>query len=122
MVPAGVCLPAGQPSTTHDQVVALELRRSAELRLKESDRLEGVTELLRGMGVRVRSGPDWLRVRGVPSRPRGAAVDADGDHRLAILGAVAGLASRDGVAVEGAEAAAVSFPGFYELLDSVSTR
>ena len=43
---------------------------------------------------------------------RGGVLDAHGDHRLAMLGAVAGLASREGVEVVGMEAAAVSYPGF----------
>ena len=43
---------------------------------------------------------------------RGGVIDARGDHRLAMLGAVAGLASREGVEVRGMEAAAVSYPGF----------
>jgi 3-phosphoshikimate 1-carboxyvinyltransferase len=43
---------------------------------------------------------------------RGGRIDAHGDHRLALLGAVAGLASEDGVEVMGMEAAAVSYPGF----------
>jgi 3-phosphoshikimate 1-carboxyvinyltransferase len=45
-----------------------------------------------------------------------------GDHRVAMLAAVAGLASRDGVAIEGAECVAVSFPGFFDLLDSLAQR
>jgi 3-phosphoshikimate 1-carboxyvinyltransferase len=45
-----------------------------------------------------------------------------GDHRIAMLGAIAGLVSREGVEVGGAEAVAISFPGFFELLDSVRTR
>jgi 3-phosphoshikimate 1-carboxyvinyltransferase len=49
-------------------------------------------------------------------------VDAAGDHRIAMLGAVAGLVSREGVEVRGAEAVAISFPGFFELLDSVTHR
>jgi 3-phosphoshikimate 1-carboxyvinyltransferase len=53
---------------------------------------------------------------------RGGRVDARGDHRIAMLGAVAGLSSREGVAIEGADTAAISFPGFYELLDSVTRR
>jgi 3-phosphoshikimate 1-carboxyvinyltransferase len=47
---------------------------------------------------------------------------SDGDHRLAMLGAIAGLASREGVQLEGAEAVAISFPGFFDLLDSVTRR
>jgi 3-phosphoshikimate 1-carboxyvinyltransferase len=49
-------------------------------------------------------------------------MDARGDHRIAMLGAIAGLASREGVEVQGAETVAISFPGFFELLDSVTRR
>ena len=45
-----------------------------------------------------------------------------GDHRLAMLGAVAGLVSREGVRLEGVEAVGVSFPGFFDLLESVTQR
>jgi 3-phosphoshikimate 1-carboxyvinyltransferase len=45
-----------------------------------------------------------------------------GDHRIAMLGAIAGLVSRDGVEIEGAEAVDISFPGFFELLESVTQR
>jgi 3-phosphoshikimate 1-carboxyvinyltransferase len=47
---------------------------------------------------------------------------SDGDHRIAMLGAVAGLVSREGVELRDPEAVAVSFPGFFELLDSVTQR
>jgi 3-phosphoshikimate 1-carboxyvinyltransferase len=47
---------------------------------------------------------------------------SDGDHRIAMLGAVAGLVSREGVDVGDADAVAISFPGFFDLLDSVSKR
>ena len=59
--------------------------------------------------------PDGFAGRGA-SRPDRAAgrVDAHGDHRIAMLGAVAGLVSREGVEIEGAEAVAVSFPGFFQ--------
>jgi 3-phosphoshikimate 1-carboxyvinyltransferase len=49
-------------------------------------------------------------------------MDSFGDHRLAMLGAVAGLVSREGVRLEGTEAVAISFPGFFELLESVTRR
>jgi len=61
-------------------------------------------------------------VTGVPTRPRGGRVDARGDHRIAMLGAVAGLWSRDGVQIQGADSAAISFPGFYELIDRIVQR
>jgi 3-phosphoshikimate 1-carboxyvinyltransferase len=96
---------------------------ASELRVKESDRVESVKDVLRPLGIRVSADDDRLRVAGVPSRPRGGAtVASDGDHRIAILAAVAGLVSREGARIEGAEAAALSFPGFFELLDSVAKR
>ena len=94
-----------------------------ELRVKESDRLETVKDALRPLGVRIETRHDGLRVRGVPSRPKGGGVvDAAGDHRIAMLGAVAGLVSREGVQLRGAESAAVSFPDFFAMLDSLALR
>ena len=81
-----------------------------------------VTTSLRALGIRIRERDDGFGVRGVPTRPRGGGMDSRGDHRIAMLGAVAGLSSREGVAIEGAETAAISFPGFYELLESVTRR
>jgi 3-phosphoshikimate 1-carboxyvinyltransferase len=98
------------------------VRGAAELRQKESDRIETVTNALRTLGVRIKSSDDGFRVVGVPTRPKGGAMDSGGDHRIAMLGAVAGLVSREGVTVEGAEAVSVSFPGFYDLLESVAQR
>ena len=95
----------------------------AELRVKETDRVETVKDLLRPLGIRISAGEDELRVVGLPTRPKGGGTArSEGDHRIAILGAVAGLVSRGGLRLEGAEAAAISFPGFFELLDSVSKR
>ena len=93
-----------------------------ELRVKETDRIETVTAALRALGIRITPADDGFVVRGVPSRPRGGAMDSQDDHRIAMLGAVAGLVSRDGADVGGAEAVAVSLPGFFELLDSVTQR
>ena len=98
------------------------VRGAAELRQKESDRIEAVTDALRALGIRIKSSQDGFRVRGVPSRPRGGVMDSGGDHRIAMLGAVAGLVSREGVRIEGAEAVSVSFPGFYDVLSSVTQQ
>jgi 3-phosphoshikimate 1-carboxyvinyltransferase len=87
------------------------IRGAGELRLKESDRIAGVVDGLRGLGGDIESTDDGLAVRGTGGL-RGGVIDARGDHRLAMLGAVAGLASRQGVEVDGMEAAAVSYPGF----------
>ena len=90
--------------------------------MKETDRIETVSTSLRALGVRITASDDGFRVRGVPTRPVGGRMDSHGDHRIAMLGAVAGLVSREGVDVEDPEAVAVSFPGFFELLDSVTQR
>jgi 3-phosphoshikimate 1-carboxyvinyltransferase len=91
-----------------------------ELRAKESDRVSAVADALRAVGGHIREREDGWEIRGVPARLRGGRVDSRGDHRIAMLGALAGLASREGVEVVGAEAVAVSFPGFYELLRSLA--
>jgi 3-phosphoshikimate 1-carboxyvinyltransferase len=99
------------------------VRGARELRVKESDRIEGVKNVLRPLGIRIETTHDGFRVRGVPSRPKGGGVvDAAGDHRIAMLAAVAGLVSREGVRIEGAESVAVSFPDFFAMLDSIAVR
>ena len=92
------------------------VRGAGELRLKESDRIEGVAEELRRIGGHIRATRDGFRVRGVPTRLRGGIVDSRGDHRLAMLGAVAGVSSQEGVELREWEAVGVSFPGFFEVL------
>ena len=86
---------------------------AAELRVKESDRIATVVEGLRGVGADIEALPDGFAVRGT-GRLRGGRLNAHGDHRLALLGAVAGLASEEGVEVVGMDAAAVSYPSFAE--------
>jgi len=94
------------------------IRDAAELRLKESDRIAAVCEGLVALGGDAESKEDGLVVRGSGGL-RGGVLDAGGDHRLAMLGAVAGLASREGVTVRGFEAAGVSYPGFEQDLRSL---
>jgi len=83
-----------------------------ELRLKESDRIAGVVDGLRGLGADIEATPDGFIVRGDGSPLSGGTINANGDHRMAMLGAVAGLASVQGVEVVGMDAAAVSYPSF----------
>ncbi len=90
------------------------VRGAQELRHKESDRVAGVVEALGALGAEIEEIPDGFVVRGDGGRLAGGAVDARGDHRMAMLGAVAGLASTGGVQVTGMEAAAVSYPEFVE--------
>jgi 3-phosphoshikimate 1-carboxyvinyltransferase len=98
------------------------VRGAEELRAKESDRIETVTDGLRAAGVRIEARPDGFEVRGTPARPKGGRIDAVGDHRIAMLGAVTGLVSREGVELEGADSVAISFPGFFELVDQLVQR
>jgi 3-phosphoshikimate 1-carboxyvinyltransferase len=95
------------------------VRGARELRVKESDRIAGVVEGLRGLGADIEATDDGFAVRGTGGLD-GGAIDSRGDHRLAILGAVAGLASRDGVEVQGVEAAAVSYPAFEKDLEALA--
>jgi len=87
------------------------IRDAAELRSKESDRIATVTEALTALGGKVEATEDGMVVEGTGGL-RGGTVHSHGDHRIAMLGAIAGLASCDGVEVEGMDAAAVSYPGF----------
>lgn len=88
-----------------------EVRGAAELRVKESNRIEALVDGLRGLGAQIEATSDGFVVHG-QGRLRGGRLYAHGDHRLALLGAVAGLASAEGVEVVGIDAAEVSYPNF----------
>jgi len=87
------------------------VRGAAELRVKESDRIATVAQALGALGGAIEPSDDGFAVTGAGSL-RGGAMSSHGDHRLAMLGAIAGLASREGVEVAGMDAAHVSYPGF----------
>jgi 3-phosphoshikimate 1-carboxyvinyltransferase len=89
-----------------------------ELRAKESDRIAGIVEGLSALGAAIEGRPDGFAVRGTDGL-RGGRLDARGDHRLAMVGAIAGLASREGVEVDGFEAVEVSYPSFERDLRSL---
>jgi 3-phosphoshikimate 1-carboxyvinyltransferase len=95
------------------------LRGAAELRTKETDRIDAVVDGLRALGAHITGTRDGFRVRGVPTRLRGGTISSRGDHRIAMLGAIAGAASREGVRVEDADAVGVSFPDFFDLLSQL---
>jgi 3-phosphoshikimate 1-carboxyvinyltransferase len=90
-----------------------------ELRHKESDRIESVVQGLAALGADIEDTGDGFVVRGDGSPLRGGTIDARGDHRLAMLGAVAGLASEEGVEVVGMEAAAISYPEFEQDINAL---
>ena len=97
------------------------IRDAEELRRKESDRIETVTAALTALGGKAEPTPDGMVIEGTGGLP-GGTIDSHGDHRIAMLGAVAGLASREGVKVRGMDAAAVSYPGFEADLASLLRR
>jgi 3-phosphoshikimate 1-carboxyvinyltransferase len=96
------------------------VRGAQELRVKESDRIAGVVECLRDLGSAIEPTDDGFVVAGTGGLD-GGRINARGDHRLAMMGAVAGLASRRGVEVVGIDAAAVSYPGFVRDLAALAS-
>jgi 3-phosphoshikimate 1-carboxyvinyltransferase len=133
----GITVPAATVPSLIDEVTLLALLACfaegetviegvGDLRAKETDRLAAIVEIVTTLGGAAESSADALRVGGAAATRRGAArglrggaVDSRGDHRLALLGAVAGLVCPAGVAVTGFEAATVSFPDFSNVLAEV---
>ncbi|MCA1564086.1 MAG: 3-phosphoshikimate 1-carboxyvinyltransferase [Acidobacteria bacterium] len=99
----------------------LEIRGAAELRVKETDRIDAMVRNLRALGAEVEEYADGLSVGG-RARLRGARLESYGDHRIAMACAVAALISEGESELTGAEAVAVSFPEFFTMLESVTER
>jgi 3-phosphoshikimate 1-carboxyvinyltransferase len=99
----------------------IQIRDARELRVKESDRIAAVAGNLRAMGAEVEEREDGLRVPG-RQKLHGAEVDARGDHRLAMAFAIAALRAEGDTIIRGAEAAQVSYPGFFEALERMVER
>jgi 3-phosphoshikimate 1-carboxyvinyltransferase len=98
----------------------LEVRGAAELRVKETDRIATIVENLRRMNAEVEEFDDGFLIS--RSQLKGARVDAFGDHRIAMALAVAGLLADGETTIDGAECVDVSFPGFFEELDTLLDR
>ncbi len=92
------------------------VKGAGELRVKESDRLSAMAQLLTDLGVEVSEQHDGIEVTGKPAGWVRATVRTGGDHRLAMVGAIAGCASTEGVTVDDVDCMGVSFPGFVDLL------
>jgi 3-phosphoshikimate 1-carboxyvinyltransferase len=97
---------------------ALEVTGAQELRVKESDRISALADGLRGMGADIDERPDGFHVRGA-RRLRGGEVDARHDHRLAMAFAIAALGASGPTTIHDAGAAAVSYPEFFSVLESL---
>ena len=99
----------------------MEVRDAKELRVKESDRIAAVAENLRRMGAEVEEREDGLKIPGGQIL-HGAELDSFGDHRIAMAFAVAALRAEGETLIRGAEAAAISYPAFFQTLEEVTER
>jgi 3-phosphoshikimate 1-carboxyvinyltransferase len=94
----------------------LHVTGASELRVKESDRITALVQGLKTLGADADELPDGFHIR-PGHRLTGGVVQAHGDHRLAMAFAIAGLTATEPVTIEGADAAAVSYPSFFCDLD-----
>jgi 3-phosphoshikimate 1-carboxyvinyltransferase len=99
---------------------------AAELRVKESDRIATLVAGFRALGIAADERADGFVVGGVrpgvrSERPSGGRADARGDHRMTMAFAVAALGGREPSTIDGADAVVISYPGFFETLDRLTT-
>ena len=99
----------------------MEIRDARELRVKESDRIAAIATNLRAMGAQVEEREDGLKIPG-GQKLRGVEVDSLGDHRIAMAFAIAALRAEGETQIRGADAAVISYPGFFNTLESVVQR
>ena len=99
----------------------IEVRDARELRVKESDRIAAVARNLRAMGAKVTEHDDGLSVPG-GQQLRGAEIDSEHDHRIAMAFAIAALRANGETLIHGADAAQISFPEFFQMLEAVVER
>ncbi len=99
----------------------VEIRDARELRVKESDRIAAVAANLRAMGAQVEEHDDGLRIPG-GQELHGAEIDSFGDHRIAMAFAVAALRAEGETRIRQADAAVISYPGFFAALESLLQR
>jgi 3-phosphoshikimate 1-carboxyvinyltransferase len=99
----------------------IEIRDARELRVKESDRIAAVATNLRAMGADVEERDDGLKIAG-QQKLHGAEIDSFGDHRIAMAFAVAALRAEGETTIRRADAAAISYPAFFDTLDILLAR
>jgi len=99
----------------------VEIRDARELRVKESDRIAAVATNLRKMGAVVEEKEDGLKIPG-GQKLHGTELDSFGDHRIAMAFAVAALRAEGETTIHHADAAVISYPAFFETLQSLVQR
>jgi 3-phosphoshikimate 1-carboxyvinyltransferase len=102
-------------------VGGIEIRDARELRVKESDRIAAIATNLKAMGAQVEEREDGLKIPG-GQKLHGAEIESLGDHRIAMAFAVAALRAEGETQIRGADAAVISYPGFFTALESVVQR
>jgi len=95
------------------------LRGAKELRVKETDRIEAIARNLRAMGARIETYSDGFDIEGA-QKLSGAVLDSYGDHRIAMTFAIAGLIADGETTLQGCECASISYPNFFETLQSLT--
>ena len=96
----------------------IRIRDAKELRVKECDRIKAIATNLRAMGAEVKEHEDGVSVPG-GQKLHGAALDSFGDHRIAMAFAIAALRAQGETLIHGADAAVISFPSFFDTLESL---
>jgi 3-phosphoshikimate 1-carboxyvinyltransferase len=99
----------------------VEIRDASELRVKESDRIAALAKNLRAMGANVEEREDGLKIPG-GQKLQGAEIDSFGDHRIAMAFAVAALRAQGETRIRRADAAVISYPGFFDALETLLKR
>ena len=99
----------------------IEIKDARELRVKESDRIAVVAQNLAAMGAEVEEREDGMRIPGKQVL-RGAEIDSYGDHRIAMAFSIAALRAEGETRIHNADAASVSYPAFFETLESIVVR
>lgn len=128
----GVTIEGGQSVALIDELPVLaaiapftsdgiEIRDAKELRVKESDRIALVARNLRAMGAECEEREDGLRVPG-NQQLHGAEIDSGGDHRIAMAFSIAGLRAEGESRIAGADSARISFPEFFNILETIVER
>jgi len=108
-------LPAIAALAAHGGQVTV--RGASELRVKESDRIAALVAGFRALGIDADERADGFTVGGSAARPSGGSADARGDHRMAMAFAIAALAAERPSTIDGSDAVAISYPGFFETLE-----
>ena len=94
------------------------IRDAEELRFKESDRIESITTNLKKMGAKIRDTKDGLVIEG-PVKLKGAEIESNGDHRIAMAFSIAGLIAEGETVINDIDCVNTSFPSFFQTLENL---